>query len=602
MTATTEFVSLPPLRRKVFGNSLFLLALFIGVGIVMMIAVVLASGVTPRLIHLNYDSIQAAAQMDRAWVALHHLPEYPQKSAEQWTAQFERAITFEEGNVTEPGEKEIAQDLRKRWNAAKSSSFAADRAGYSGMETSLDRLVEVNESGMFRLAEASTTLSHQVLIGSIVIFVLTIFVAFYLADALAVRIADPLKQLAETLRRKPMPGSKLKLPKPTNVEMRILTHEMSLLWERLSTLQKLNLEELATQGRKLEEVLAAVDDAILVLDNDERVLHCNEGMLKLLSLKTVDVQGREWRDLPSMGDNYMRLRGLLTSELSRDQNATVELEAGGQAGGQASGRKRVYSGRCRPFFGDGGAPIGTLYLLHDITEIRQRDRLKTEFIGVLSHELKTPLQSLGTASELLYARREKIVDEEERMLVETLHEDVGRIRAVANEFVQVGLVDLHSLRLRIAQVPINELIQQWIQPFQVLGRDKGVKVEFVKEGSDRIFAQIDVVKFPWAISNLLSNAIRVSPPGSVVTVHLTDRERSVDIEVRDEGPGIPDDIRERVFDPYFQGESAAPGAKGFLGLGLTITKEVVEAHDGKIEYFPRLPHGSVFRISLPMPS
>lgn len=286
-----------------------------------------------------------------------------------------------------------------------------------------------------------------------------------------------------------------------------------------------------------------------------------------------------------MGDNYLKLRDLLSPELTGDK--VVELEA--------KGKPRVFSGRCRAIRDEGGEQFGQLYLLHDITEIRHRDRLKSEFIGVLSHELKTPLQSLGTAAELLAAKGPSL-DAETRMLVDTIHEDAGRIRGVANEFVQVGLIDLHSLRLKIEPVPISALLPQWLQPFQVLARDRGVRIEFVKEGSETITTRLDSVKFPWAITNLLSNAIRVSPPGSTVTLFVTDREKRVDIEVRDEGPGIPADVQAKMFDPFYQGRQAS----GFLGLGLTITKEVVEAHDGTIQYFPREPKGSIFRISLPL--
>ncbi|MGZ3689551.1 MAG: PAS domain-containing protein, partial [Bdellovibrionota bacterium] len=484
MSANVQFKSLPPLRRKVLKYSLALVGLFAALGVAMMIAVFLASGITPRLIHRNYDSIEAARKMQQAWVAEHHPAEYPGPAPSRWTTQFEEALKFEQGNITESGEREIARRISEDWEKAKAAHFSPDPALYTAMEKELDALIAVNEKGMFALAESSTDLSHRVLLGSMVLFLATLLVAVYLADALAGRIATPLKQFAEALRRKPMPGSKLKLPDPTSLEMRILTHEMSQLWDRLSDLQKLNLDELSTQRRKLEAVLASVDDAILVVDNQSLIIQCNEGMLRMLGLNLAEVVGKAWADLSTLSDNYLRLRALLASEMTSDQN-TVELDAGG--------RKRTYSGRRRPFFGDTGNQIGTLYLLHDITETRQRDRLKTEFIGVLSHELKTPLQSLGTASELLYARRASASDEEEKMLIETVHEDVGRIRAVANEFIQVGLVDLHSLRLKIGRVPVNELLPQWIQPFQVLAKDKGVKVDFVKEGSDQIDAKVDAV-------------------------------------------------------------------------------------------------------------
>lgn len=558
------------------------------VGIFMMMAIHFASGITPKLIHVNYDSIAAATQMTSAWNALRHPEEHLEKSRSGWVEQFSQAISFEEGNITEPGEGEISHKIRNLWELERNKLPEIATDHFKQMEGYLEELIQVNEKGMFQLASESNAISRQAFVWSFILFLFSIVLILYLADNLAIRIVTPLKELAETLKRKPLPGSKLKLPHPTSLETRILTQEFSRLWDRLSDLQKLNLDEIFSQGKKLEAVLSAVEDAILVLDNQDRIVLFNYGIQNLVGLKTEELQGQRWSDLSTASDNYIKLRSLLKPQISGDQVVELEFES----------RTRQFAGRCRPFFGEKGEQIGCLYLLHDITEIRLRDRLKAEFIGVLSHELKTPLQSLGTASELLMDRRSGMGDEG-KMLVETIHEDVGRIRAVANEFTQVGLGGLHSLKLKMERVPLSQLVKQWLQPFQVLAKDKNVSVELIKEGSEVIFALVDVVKFPWSISNLVSNAIRISPSNSMVTVYLTDRESRVDIEVRDEGPGISEEFQKRMFDPYFQGDS---GLVGFLGLGLTVTKEVVEAHDGRIEYFTRKPRGSIFRISLPMPS
>ena len=577
---------LPPVRKKVFRHSLSIVALYIVVGIFMMAAVFLASGITPKAIHLNYDSIAAASQMSHAWNALENPAQHPEKTRTDWVTQFENALAFEEKNITEPGESTLANAIRKQWNDSRNSLNKIEQKAFTQMESNLDRLVSLNESGMFGWAQRSQQIGRRVFILTVALFFVTILIALYLADGLAIRIADPLKELSSALRRKPLPGQKLKLPKPTSLEIRILCHELGKLWQRISDLQKLNLETISTQRQELETVLTAVEDAILVLDNQDRVLHCNDGISKIIGSSLEMLMNQPWRDLSNLSPNYLKLRASLKPEMTSDE--LIELDR--------AGKMRVFSGRCRPIFDEKGEKTGSLYLLHDITEIKQKDRLKTEFIGVLSHELKTPLQSLGTASELLIAKKDTL-DEESKMLIETIYDDVNRIKGVANEFTQVGLVDLHSLRLKIETVCINERMQRWIQPFQILAKDRGVKIEFIKEGSSTITAKIDPVKFPWAITNLLSNAIRVSPPGGTVGIYVTDREKRVDIEVRDEGPGISEDVQLKMFDPYFQ---AGDRTSGFLGLGLTITKEVVEAHEGQIDYFPRSPQGSTFRISIPL--
>ena len=213
--------------------------------------------------------------------------------------------------------------------------------------------------------------------------------------------------------------------------------------------------------------------------------------------------------------------------------------------------------RCRKITNKSGEAAAILYLLHDMTERKQRDRLKSEFIAVLSHELKTPLQSLGTAAELLMKRREEKSDEE-RMLIETIHEDTARIRAIAEDFMQVSFVDHHSLKLKIGRHALSELLQEWVKPFRVVGRDRKVDLEFVREPSGVVWADIDAVKFPWAISNLLSNALRFSPPESKVTVCLKGSDSRSSSRSVMKGQGFLRSCKRGCSTPIFRRLSARP--------------------------------------------
>jgi len=587
-------ISLPPLRRKIMRSFLVMLLLYGGLAAFILVAVFFASGITPKAIHLNYDSISASTQMREAWSALRFPWLYQNKTGDQWKKQFEMSLNFEQGNISEPGEKELVAGIQKIWKEAlqlnfstQSATFASD---FSRMNQLLGQLVSVNELGMFALAEQSTTLRTRAFILTGCILLVSLCVAIYMADGLASRLASPLKEIAEALRNKPIPGERLKLPTPTSLEIRILTHEMNQLWKRLSELRMLNVEELADQRSKLEVVLESVEDAILVLDNFRNILQANQGLSRLIGVPLETLIGAKWTDLSTGSENYLKLRELINDKF--EPNQTIELLLKGEV--------RTYSGRRREITGKSGENVGSLYLFHDLTERKQRERLKSEFIAVLSHELKTPLQSLGTASELLLKRKDQL-DKDGQMLIETINEDVDRIRAVAQDFVQVGFVESHSLRLRLGRHPLSEMMLDWIKPFKLVGRDKKVGIDYERRDSDIIWADIDSVKFPWAISNLLSNAVRFSPPDSKIQIQMSQDKEHINIEIRDEGPGIPESMRKKMFDPYFQAppsESQVPS--GFLGLGLTIAKEVVEAHHGNIEYYPGDPKGAVFRIRLPV--
>jgi signal transduction histidine kinase len=264
------------------------------------------------------------------------------------------------------------------------------------------------------------------------------------------------------------------------------------------------------------------------------------------------------------------------------------------------GQKRSLSIRFRNVENEKKQISGKLFLFHDVTERRQTEKLRREFIGVLSHELKTPLQSLTICSQLLDDHK-NVLSKEGQLLVDTINEDVSRIRAVANDFIQVGVENLSSLKLMLEQVYLNEAIPQWLKPFTVLARDKKIEIEFVSVEGEKSLAKIDQVKFPWVISNILANSIRISPSNTKIKVTLSQKNEEIFIEIADQGPGISLDVQKRMFDPYFQGagESVESKSKGFLGIGLTIAKEVVEAHNGQLKFSSNEPNGAIFTVILP---
>ncbi|MEO5968468.1 MAG: PAS domain-containing sensor histidine kinase [Bdellovibrionia bacterium] len=592
--------SLPSLRRKIHRRFLMIIALYGVLGFALVTSVFFASGTTPKLLHLNYDSISVSNQMKETINALEHPQIYPSKSLPEWTEQFEKALEFEERNITEPGEKELVTKIRTSWDAARKSVGTPTATSFHPILLDLDELVKINERGMFKLAQENETLNRQVIIGSVVYFIISLLLAAFIADGLADRLASPLKSIAEALHQRPSFSRKLRLPDPTSLEMFVLSAELYRLFERLAQSEKVNVAEIVQQKLKLETVLESIEDALVFLDLDQKVSHCNVRLSTIVGLTESQIQGQLWRDLPSVSDNYLKLRELLKDDLRQGQEIEFEVGSG----------KFQYSARSRDIltFGDsagpgatGGVKLGTLFLLHDITEKRHREKFRSDFMDLLSHELKTPLQSLGIASQLLIEEKDKL-PKEMGILAETISEDVERIRAVAQEFVQVTFNQTKILKLQFQLVPLSQTLPEWLKPFYVLGRDRQVKVEFLNEGSEMIWANLDSTKFPWVISNLVSNAIRFSPPSSTVRVVLTDRNGAVEMQVKDEGSGIPEQDQKHIFDPFFQGSaSVLPGQRGLFGIGLTIAKDVVEAHDGRIEYYPRLPQGSEFRIILPFP-
>jgi hypothetical protein len=588
-------IVLPPLRRKILHGYLSFVGVF-GVMCTLLIlsSVFMATSITPKMIHANYDSIEAARKMQQAWNALHLPGAYQDLPEKKWIDQFNEALSFELSSIAGPGEDKIAHKIEALWNQWKQGVRSDDLT--REMNDHLEHLTVLNEKGMFQLVIRGGNIRRAVIIGVAFFFVVTFVLTLLIVDSLSSRLAKPLKDIAEVLRSKVKPGERLKLPEPTSLEIRILNEELSSLWERVSRSDQLNLERILRQKNQLETLLSSVEDAVITWDNKGRVTHVNHRMAELIGLRTESIVEMMWADLPSMSDNYFKLREILR-ERGKESSPVFELRT------EKEGH-RSFEARVREVHSPTGQLVSTIFLLHDVTEVRQRERLKAEFIGVLSHELKTPLQSLGTAIELL-AQKKEFFDERTQFLIETLLSDVARIRSVANQFIQVDHLPGTSILIQPEFTKLSEFLPEWLKPFGLLAAERGVTLKYEKESGGDIWAEIDPTKFPWVISNLLTNSIRVSPRDSTIRVVLTYNRENIEIRVTNQGPTIPEEIRRRMFDPYFKGtgEQAGSAARtpGYLGLGLTIVKEVTEAHGGRVEYAPVEPTGSCFSIVLPIP-
>ena len=586
---------LPPLRKRILRGYLAIVALFGVMGLFFILSsVFIMAGTTPKMIHSNYDSIVAARKMQQAWNALHFRGAYQDLPDKVWIRQFDEALLFEKSNITEPGEDVIAGNIERLWNQWKQGDQPADQV--MEMNSQFEKLTMLNEKGMFALVVKEGRVRRAIVIGTALLFFVTFIVTLLMVDSLSTRLSKPLKNIAEVLRSRIKPGETLKLPEPSSLEIRILNEEFSLLWERVNRADQLNLERILRQRNQLETLLSSVEDAVIALDNKGRVTHVNLRMAQLIGLGTDSIVGMLWSDLPSVSDNYFKLREVFREQV-KESALVFDLQT------EKEGH-RSFEGRIRAVLSETGELISTIFLLHDVTEIRQRERLKAEFIGVLSHELKTPLQSLGTAIELLEQKKESY-DDRTRFLIETLISDAVRLRSVANQFIQVDHLPGAAIHIHPELTNLSELLPEWLKPVQLLAAEREVTLHYEKEGEGDIWAQIDPAKFPWVISNLLTNSLRVSPMGSTIKILLAICEGNTEIVVTNQGPRIPEEIRRRMFDPYFKGTGEAIGAAahapGYLGLGLTIVKEVTEAHGGRVEYLPLEPTGSCFRIILPLP-
>jgi len=250
--------------------------------------------------------------------------------------------------------------------------------------------------------------------------------------------------------------------------------------------------------------------------------------------------------------------------------------------------------RPTPFRAPDGSHAGVIFGLQDVTYLRDQEARREHLVSTLSHELGTPLTSLGMALELL--GRAPGLTAEQRTLLETAREDHGRLQDVGQRLVDLSRSRAMSIAIERGNVDLRDVLPRVLKPFRLQAREKGVTLESrVPEAPVTIAG--DQIKLSWAVSNLVANALRYTPRGGRVTLEVKPEDAAVLLSVDDTGPGIPLEQRERIFERFAQG--ADGGDLGSAGLGLAIVRDIVQAHGGRVHLESQVGQGSRFTLELP---
>ena len=600
-----EMAVLPTLHRSISQATLRLVLAFGLLGVLLCTGFFFAGRAPDSLVRQNYDSVALARQMSTALAGWRFPALYAEKDRAAWRTSFDEALAGARANVTETGESAAVEAVALSWDGLlRAAPRDADEA-YKLLRMKIEALVALNEEGIQRRITEGRWWRDIVFAAGVGLFLICTLWAFFQTDAIAVRDAHPLGRAAEVLQAGPPLRKALHLPPPQTLEVRILFEEFARLWGRLGQLDAVNLNRLIAEKNKLAVLLDAAEDAVLMLGPGGAVEHASSRMLALLGLKAKDVLGRPWSDLSSMAPNYLALRAVLHSALNGSRDiALVDPDRKGGEGNERwfTVRRRIVeeqSRGARPAAG-AGAKLGQVFLLTEITEKKRRDALRAEMMDWISHELKTPVHSLGLAADLLARRPENGTDPDMAALVATVREDAARLRDVAAQFLDIARMSPHALELRPAPLDLRDCLARWLQPFELTAREAGVTLRY-DAAPDLPPVLLDQERFAWVLSNLVSNALRAVSAGGTVSVDAGLDGDALVLRVTDDGPGIDAELAGHLFEP-FSHKRAAGRRLSIAGLGLAISRAIVEGHGGTLDYVPAPEGGVVFTVRLPLPT
>ena len=251
--------------------------------------------------------------------------------------------------------------------------------------------------------------------------------------------------------------------------------------------------------------------------------------------------------------------------------------------------------RANPVSGEDGAVVGATIVLQDVTRLRRFDELKTDMVATVAHEFRTPLTSLRMAIHLCTDGVVGSLTPKQSDLLYAARDDCERLQSIVDDLLDLSRIQAGHIELHRRTVSAASLIESAIDEQRAAAKQARVELELGAPSINRpVIADADRIGL--VLGNLLSNAIRHTPPHGRVDVRAAPESDAVRFEVRDSGPGIAAEHIPRLFERFYRTPDAPAGG---AGLGLYICKEIVTAHGGKIGVESDVGHGAVFWFTLP---
>ncbi|NVK33631.1 MAG: PAS domain S-box protein [Rhodobacteraceae bacterium] len=355
-------------------------------------------------------------------------------------------------------------------------------------------------------------------------------------------------------------------------------------------------QALQEKGTRLQSILEGANNPIITADALGRIQDVNKATTKMLGYNKSELVGQnvgilmnpdDAEDHPGYLTNYQSSAPERVTFMGREVMA--RRKDGSEVPVQISVSKSEHSG---------GTQITAI--MTDLTEQKKVEQLKNEFISTVSHELRTPLTSIKGSLSLLKASVLGDLPEQARPMVEIALNNSNRLVRLINSILDIEKMEAGKMSFDFKPLNLGSFLERSVEGNKGYASELGVKVE-LSPVDHNLRIEADSDRMQQVIDNLLSNAAKFSPRGGTIKIDTELRNpNTVRISVRDEGPGIPLEFQEKLFEKFAQADATNTRTVGGTGLGLTIAKSFVEAHSGSIGFTTQKDVGTSFYIDLPV--
>lgn len=558
------------LKTKLSLSLVFLFIVILLFGILGIVNINILSREFNQVLKSNHESIVYSNNMLKALDKV--------KIQKDAISIFEDNLAKQEGNITEIGEKEVTQELRKNFNELKADP--ADSTNYPEIRASLSQILDLNEMAVLRKYNNAQRTADNAKVWLTAIFTVLTLISFTFIFNLPGIISNPIKKLSEGIKAIADKDYSKRIVIQRKDEFGELANSFNNMAARLDEYEHSNLSQIKFEKSRIETIINQMRDGIIGLDDKRNILFLNAVAEKLLGIKESSMIGKYAPDLALTND--------LMRTLLKENTDKQELKI-------FADNKESYFSKDVLNVTSNNIVIGQVIVLRNITPFHELSEAKTNFIATISHELKTPISSIKLSAQLLNDGRVGKINDDQKELLDSIEDDSERLLKITGELLNMTQLETGKIQLKVISTSPKLIVDQALQAVQFQANQRNIILNLKL---DPILPNIlaDAEKSTWVLINFLTNAIKFSSEKNEIDVTVSKKEDTVAFTVLDHGKGIDERYLPKIFDRYFK----VPGTheRDGSGLGLAISKEFIEAQEGNIWVQSEVGTGSTFGFSL----
>ncbi|MDP4093834.1 MAG: ATP-binding protein [Bacillota bacterium] len=519
---------------------------------------------------------------------------------------FMKWFNVEKNNVTELGESNLVnnagkyysdylksfmelQDIRNTQGIAKATVYynLTVTSNFSKLKDELKALSQLNEKAMFSGKEKANQNSKRSMYIILIITSAAIIGGFLTSRFFTNRFLKPIDSLTKTIKLVKAGDLNQQAPITSQDEIGELANEFNNMTSRLLQFEKSALGSIMSEKNRSISIVRNISDPLIVLDKSYKILILNTASESFFDILEEKTKGKHFLEIIRNGELFDHI----SSEFGKGEDRKEKII------NIISNNTTYYLNVVVSAVKDISNNLtGYIVLFQNVTELKELEKTRTDFIATISHEFKTPLTSIMMGTDLLMNEGMGDLTNDQKSIAYAIKEDCDRLSSLVNDVMELTKLESGKAIFNLKPCSIVGIVENAYKQFKPIADQKNVSLEFDAD-EDLPFVAADFEKITWVLNNLISNALKYTNAGDDIFISAAVKDKKMYISVKDTGIGIPEEYKENIFDRFFQVKGNDLEIRG-TGLGLSVAKEIIEAHGGKIWCDSRLDLGSTFSFTL----